>query len=447
MKREVIERERRPALHIGIDLTPLLPQPTGVDRYMTELVAALVCARSNERFTLFVNRADRARFDDLPSHVSVCAVGFRPRPARLLIQQALLPLLCEALGIDVLHSPSFLTPWIRGRSRHVLTVHDMTFFSMPHVHTRLRRSGAFTRMVLSSIRRASNITVPTAAVRDELMARVPGLDAASVRVTPYGVSSRFSADSSGDESRLTQLPWLPHSPFVLSLCTLEPRKNLPALIDAFALLVRGGANLHLVLAGGMGDARTAVESTISASGIGDRIHLPGFVDDDLLPALYRRARVFACPSLAEGFGFPPLEAMASGVPVVASFSPALAENLDGAAQLVEPGNTCALADAIRTLAFDDAAREQAISAGLERAARFTWDETARLTLDSYRSENWMVTVISTRTGLPLSNVGVKAHCATARTASNAMSVGTALRTSIRSTQPEVAIPASRITIP
>jgi glycosyltransferase involved in cell wall biosynthesis len=370
-------------MRIAVDLTALVPQPTGVDRYMTELVTALVRARSEARFTLFVNRADRARFDGLPPHVRIRAVGFRPRPARLLVQQALLPVLCESCGIDVLHSPSFLLPWIRGRTRHVLTVHDMTFFSMPHVHSRLRRSRAFTRMVLASIRRASLINVPATAVRDDLLVHVPGIDAARVRVTPYGVASRFCADSSGDAPRLAQLPWLPLVPFVLSVGTLEPRKNLPVLIEAFRRLVRGGRDLHLVLAGGMGDARAAVDASIAASGLANRIHVPGFIHEDVLPALYRRARVFAYPSLAEGFGFPPLEAMASGVPVVASAGSALAENLNGAATLVPPDDAAALAAALETLAFNREVRTRATAAGLERASRFTWDETARMTLDGY----------------------------------------------------------------
>jgi glycosyltransferase involved in cell wall biosynthesis len=177
---------------------------------------------------------------------------------------------------------------------------------------------------------------------------------------------------------------LPRAPFVLSVCTLEPRKNLPMLVDAFRRLVQRDSDLHLVLAGGIGEARDAVEAAVAASGLADRIHPPGFIPDEVLPALYRRARVFAYPSLAEGFGFPPLEAMASGVPVVASTGSALAENLDGAATLVAPDDPGALANALDTLACDANARRTAIAAGLERTSRFNWDETARLTLDCYR---------------------------------------------------------------
>jgi glycosyltransferase involved in cell wall biosynthesis len=370
--------------HVGLDLTALLPQPTGVDRYITELVAALARIETTMRFTLFVNRADRSRFDKLPRNFQVLAIGYRNRPARLVVQQACLPTLCTARRIDVLHSPSFLTPWLRGRTTHVVTVHDMTFFSMPEVHARLRRSLPFRRLVLGSIRRAAAITVPAAAVRDDLLARVPGLDPERVIVTPYGVSRRFSTVRDGDRARLAAMPWLPRAPFVLSLCTLEPRKNLPALIEAFRRLVERGSDLDLVLAGGVGQARDSIDAAVRRSGLARRIHLPGFVPDELLPALYGRARVFAYPSLDEGFGFPPLEAMAGGVPVVASARSALAENLAGAAVLVDPRDPDALASAIQTLASNGAARAAAIAAGLARAARFSWDETARLTLEGYR---------------------------------------------------------------
>ena len=372
-------------LRVGLDLTALLPQPTGVDRYITELVAALTRVETAARFTLYANRDDRDRFGGLPPRFNVTLVGSRNRVARLAIQQTCLPALCAARGIDVLHSPSFLMPWFRGHTRHILTVHDMTFFTMPRVHTRLRRSGTFTRMVLASIRRATSIVVPSATVRDELLALVPATDAERVRVTPYGVSSRFGTDSALDASRLAGLPWLPRAPFVLSVGTLEPRKNLPVLIDAFRRLVVGGSDLHLVLAGGAGQAREAIAAAIATAGLTSRIHLPGFLSDAALAALYRRARVFAFPSLAEGFGFPPLEAMASGVPVVASASSALAENLQGAAVLVAPDDPGRLADAIQTMVSDAAARARVVAAGLERASRFTWDETARLTLDCYRA--------------------------------------------------------------
>jgi glycosyltransferase involved in cell wall biosynthesis len=372
-------------LRVGIDVTPLLPQPTGVDRYMTELVAAFGRLAADADFTLFANRDDRDQFGGLSPRFNVSFVGSRNRVARLAIQQTCLPGICAARGIDVLHSPSFLMPWFRGHTRHVLTVHDMTFFTLPQVHTRLRRSDTFTRMVLASIRRASSIVVPSATVRDELLARVPATDAGRVRVTPYGVSTRFGTDGALDASRLAALPWLPRAPFVLSVGTLEPRKNLPVLIEAFRRLVRAGLDLHLVLVGGAGQARAAIEAAISSAGLSSRVHLPGFMSDETLAALYRSARVFAFPSLAEGFGFPPLEAMASGLPVVASTGSALAENLRGAAVLVPPDDPGKVADAIHAMVSDEAARDRAIAAGLERASRFTWDETARLTLDCYRA--------------------------------------------------------------
>lgn len=373
--------------HVGLDLTPLLPRWSGVDRYLTELVAALARVGTGLRFTLFVNRADRDRFTDLPANFTILAVGFRPKMARLLVQQVWLPQACVSRGIDVLHSPSFLLPWLRGNAQHLLTVHDMTFFSMPEVHTRLRRSHAFRRMVLASIRRADLLNVPSRSVRDDLLARVSGIDATRVRVTPWGVAERFSREGQEDDHALwSRLPRLPDAPYVLSVCTLEPRKNLHRLVEAFELLIRERrVDVHLVLVGALGHARDAILDAVAASRLADRVHLPGFIPDDVLPAVYRRAQVFAYPSLAEGFGFPPLEAMAAGVPVIASSGSSLDENLGGAAILVPPNDPRALANALHMLLVDPNARASAIAAGAYRASMFSWEETARLTIDCYRS--------------------------------------------------------------
>ena len=211
--------------HVGFDLTPLLPRISGVDRYLKELVTALARFGTGLRFTLFVNRGDRDRFADLPSNFTILAVGFRPRMARLLVQQAWLPPACVSLGIDVLHSSSFLMPWLRGGAQHLLRVHDMTLFSMPEVHSRLRSSHAFRRMVLASLRRADLLNVPSRSVRDELLARIPWIDASRVRVTPWGVAERFSREGQEEDHALrSRLPWIPHAPYVLPL----PRRGLRA---------------------------------------------------------------------------------------------------------------------------------------------------------------------------------------------------------------------------
>jgi glycosyltransferase involved in cell wall biosynthesis len=372
-------------IRVAIDLTSLTAQHTGVDRYLKELVFNLARIDATNEYTVFVNAADRRLFAGrLPRNFRILAWCLRPRPARLTFQQAVVPAACAALGADVLHSPSFLMPYCRGRQRHLVTVHDMTFFSMPQVHNRLRRSAAFRCLVMTSIRRAHMINVPSRATRDALLESLPEVPPDKVRVTKYGVSSSFCPappeEVSGHRLRLG----LPDS-YVLYVGTLEPRKNLELLVESYRkMLVAGEIVEHLVLAGKHGFAYESLLEQLRMSPLRDRIHLSGFVAEDDLLWLYRGARLFVYPSLAEGFGFPPLEAMACGVPVISTLGSSLEENLQGAAELVPPRDAPALADAMRRLLRDEGLRDRRKQDGLRRVGEFRWESTAGAILACYR---------------------------------------------------------------
>lgn len=372
------------AIHVGIDLTALRRRHTGVDRYLVELARHVGPIDPGIRYTIFLNVGDRPLFEGrLPPNVGLRPWALRPRPARFAFQQGLLPPACAALRVDVLHSPSFLMPAWRGRPRHLLTVHDMTFFSLPEVHTRLHRSRAFRSLVLGSIRRADLINAPSAAARDALRAMFPEMPPEKVRVVPYGISPAFQP--AGPKLDRAASPWMPPAPYVLSVGTIEPRKNAGVLLEAYRRLARDGRIAeHLVLAGERGHGWSDVAVAIRRAGLEGRVHAPGFVPDADLPALYRGARLFVYPSLAEGFGFPPLEAMACGVPVVASTGSSLGENLAGAADLVSPGDADGLAAAMRRMLCDEGHRQARIRDGLTRAAAFRWDDTARRVVACYR---------------------------------------------------------------
>jgi glycosyltransferase involved in cell wall biosynthesis len=374
-----------PRIRVAIDLTSLTAQHTGVDRYLKELVFNLARIDATNDYMIFVNTADRRLFEGrLPYNFRILASCLRPRPVRLLFQQAVLPAACAALGADVLHSPSFLMPYCRGRRRHLLTVHDMTFFSMPRVHDRLRRSAAFRRLVMTSIRRADLINVPSQATRNALLEWMPQIPPEKVRVTEYGISRCFAPAPPAKVSHHTRRLRLPDS-YVLYVGTLEPRKNLELLIESYRrMLLAGEVAEHLVLAGKHGSAYESLLEQIKTPPLRDRVHLPGFVAEDDLPWLYRGARLFVYPSLAEGFGFPPLEAMACGIPVISTVGSSLEENLRGAAELVPPGDASALAGAMRGLLRDDALRERRKQDGLRRVRAFQWESTARAILACYK---------------------------------------------------------------
>jgi glycosyltransferase involved in cell wall biosynthesis len=379
------EKTRNSMLKIAIDLTALMPKATGVDVYLLQLVRHLARMDRENRYSIFVNAGDRRKLDVATRpNLAIHLCHVRPRPMRLLFQQCALPLVSTVSSYDVIHSPSFLMPMWRGRARHLLTVHDMTFFSMPELHSRLHRGTIFCRAVRESIRRADLINVPSDAIRRDLLRLAPEVRPVSVRVTPWGVDTRFSPAPLDESTSYVARLGFPH-PYILYLGSIEPRKNLSTLIEGYRrLVVSGQIDARLVLAGAPGWDTQEVRRRAEAPELRGQVYFPGYISDEHLPWIYRGASVFVYPSLYEGFGFPPLEAMACGVPVVASRGSAIEENLCGAADLVDPNDPEAIASAMRRLLVDSVWRQQRVLAGLQRASEFRWEETARLVLDCYQ---------------------------------------------------------------
>lgn len=370
-------------MHIALDLTPLQRPVTGCDRYMLELLGALAALGTDDAWTVFVNRDDGDRLPHpLPPTFRVVALPFRGRAARLVFQQGILPVWLTRLGVDVLHSPSFFVPLVATRARHVVTVHDLTFFTAPALHDRLRRSAAFRAGLRASMRRADRIVVPSHAVAGALREVMPAIAADVVRVVPHGVAESFAAPA--PDARAATLARLGLArPYLLHVGTVEPRKNVDVLLDAWERLRGAGRDLDLVLAGRSGWNVATLERRLAAARATGRVHHLGYVADADLPALYASACLCVFPSAYEGFGLPSLEAMACGAPVLASDAGALGENLDGAAARAA-ATPSALAAAIASLLDDPAARAALAAAGTARARAFRWDRAAAATLACYR---------------------------------------------------------------
>lgn len=370
-------------MRIGIDLTALLPEATGVDAYLLGLVRGLAEVDRRNRYVVFVNREDRGRLPKLPRSFELVPASTRHRPVRLGFQQVALPLLGAARRLDVIHSPSFILPLADLRAKHVLTVHDMTSFSHPALHEPLRRSPLYRAAVAASIRRAARVCVPSRVVGEEIRRLVPEADPARIRVTPYGVSEEFRPEAAQERAAGAGRLDVP-SGYLLYVGTIQPRKNLELLLECYRrLAVTGAVEEQLVLAGRLGWDYDRVVALAGAPGLRGRVHLLGYVEQRDLAGLYARARVVLYPSLEEGFGLPPLEAMACGVPVIASTAPALSENLAGAAELVPADSPDAFAEAILRLLRDEGLRESRRREGLARAAQFRWKTCARATLACY----------------------------------------------------------------
>jgi glycosyltransferase involved in cell wall biosynthesis len=372
-------------MRIAIDLTALLPEPTGVDNYLTQLVLHLGRVDHDNHYEVFVNHEDRNLFRGvLPRNFTVVPLCLRPRPIRLLFQQFALPVEAIRWGADVVHSPSFIMPLYRGKPRHVVTVHDMTFFSLPEHHISLRRSFLYKRAVLESIRRADLVIVPSGATLQHIARVMPEFSLDRTRVIPLGVGDEFHLYPPQEVRKAVRRLQLP-SPYVLYVGTIEPRKNLPRLVESYRrLIAKDKITEHLVLVGRLGWNYKDLLAQLDTPELRGRTHLMGYVSQRDLPWFYAGANLFIYPSLEEGFGFPPLEAMACGVPTIASLSSSLAENLRGAAILIPAEDGEALTAAMRRLLRDKQLQAQHRALGLARAAQFRWEETARQTLNCYK---------------------------------------------------------------
>jgi alpha-1,3-rhamnosyl/mannosyltransferase len=378
-------------MKIAIDLTSLMERATGVDRSLFGLATHLARLDTDHEFALFINEEDRDKFgrpdasgraSAFPDNFRVWPSSTRSRAVRLFFQQARLPGRLRADGTDVLHSPSFIMPLCRGRRSDVLTIHDMSSYLTPSCHPLYRRGAAYEWAVTTSIRRAHAVTVPSPAVKQDILQLVPGIDERRLHVVPHGIDDTFRPQSPGDVDRTLRRLGVA-APYVLFVGTLDPRKNLTTLVDAFARLAAAGRPERLVLAGQPGWSMAPLLARIEQARLADRVMLIGYVAEADLPRLYAGARLFVYPSLLEGFGFPPLEAMATGVPVVASCTSSLRDYLNGAASLVPPDDANGLAAAMEHLLADEDARQAAIAAGISCAARFGWDACARRTVRCY----------------------------------------------------------------
>jgi glycosyltransferase involved in cell wall biosynthesis len=237
-----------------------------------------------------------------------------------------------------------------------------------------RANTAHARLVWPRIlRHANTVIVATRFTRDRLLDRFAWLDGERVRVVPCGLDARFSPGAGADRAR----------PYVLTVGHLQPRKNLEAAVGAFELLAGAHPEHELVVVGARGWRDDALLARVRASPVADRVVLAGRVTDDELVALYRGADCFLFPSRYEGFGFPPLEAMACGAPVVCSDATSLPEVVGDAGLLVDAGDTEAVAAAVDSVLGDGDRAVELGRRGRARAAAFTWAACADATVAAY----------------------------------------------------------------
>ena len=353
---------------------------SGVSNYIRHLVRALAGVPSFGEALVYLPAA--APLADMPAvphmQARVPLIPLRRPAQRILWEHACLPWALLRDRVDLLHATMNVAPWWTP-CPVVVSIMDLAYMRYPHVHPRGRRLylTAFTRL---TVRQARAVIAISHFTRDEVV-RLLRVPADRVHVTHLGVDGDFRPLSPDQVAAFRRRRGLPES-YLLYLGNLEPRKNLTRLVEAYARLQPTAT--PLVLAGARGWGYAEIFAQVETLGLSGQILFPGFVPREELPLWYNGAIALVYPSFYEGFGLPPLEAMACGTPVLTSNASSLPEVVGAAGLQVPPEDVAVLAAGLRRMVEDEELRADLRERGLERARQFTWERTARETAALYR---------------------------------------------------------------
>jgi glycosyltransferase involved in cell wall biosynthesis len=357
----------------------------GIHGYIAELLQRLPSADADIRYTAFVGQLASSWVSAMPARSTRWPTE-RPAP-RIVWEQVFLPGVCARERLDLLHGLAFVSPLLCPCPT-IITVHDLSFALFPEFFR--GPNGMYLRLFTRiACRRAARVITVSENTRADVM-RLYSVPGERVAAIPHGVGPAFYPRPTAQVAEFRRARGLPDH-FILFVGTLEPRKNLVKLIEAFSNLksrhsprVREISNLKLILIGGKGWYYDQIFAAIERMNLKDHVILVGYVPNKDLPLWYNAADVFAFPSRYEGFGLPVLEAMACGTPTVTSTASSLPKVAGDAALTVSPDDVDALSAALHRALTDTALRQELSSRGMARAATFTWEETARRTVAVYR---------------------------------------------------------------
>lgn len=364
-------------MKIALDYTSAARQRAGIGRYTRSLIRALAQYDTTNQYALYVPR-DAQYLDDtraFPKNFRITRAPLSERYMVAMWQRAQIPLPVEIFTgrSDIFYSPDFVLPPTRAKKK-ILTVHDLSFKRVPETAVP-NLKWYLEDAVPRAVQRADLILADSDATRADLI-ELFDAPAARIQTLYSGYDEFFHPITTEHELARVRTTYQLTKPFVLHVGTIEPRKNLARLIQAFARLPQRG-EIELVIAGGRGWMYDEIYAAPQKFGVSASVRFIGFTPDADLPALYSLAELVAYPSLYEGFGLPVLEAMACGAAVVTSNNSSLPEVAGDAALLIEARDVDALAFAMQKILDDSSLRAQLKQRGLVQAQKFSWQKSAQ----------------------------------------------------------------------
>ncbi len=347
----------------------------GIGTYVRNLVRHLAHLDRETTYFLLCDRADEAVLRDLAANfvpVVDDSTGYG------LQEHVSIPRKLQRRGVDLFHSPHYVLPLL-CRRKSVVTIHDCIHLLFPeYLPTRLAyRYAKF--MMGSAVRRSSLVFTVSEASRRDILQFYPDADPERIQVVPNAIDETMLADPGEEEMERVKERYQIRGRVVLYAGNIKPHKNLDRLISAFGLLKQRGGHedVKLLIIGDEIAKYPSLRRRVEGAGVRQDVRFFGFVPEQTLAALYRLASVFAFPSLYEGFGLPPLEAMACGTPVVTSNMSSIPEVVGDAALLVDPYDVASIADGLERVLGDASLRQALVARGLERVQAFSWERSVR----------------------------------------------------------------------
>jgi glycosyltransferase involved in cell wall biosynthesis len=372
---------KRRKMRIGINASKISDVHTGVGRYTSNLCRYIIKTGSENDYYFYIpGRMGNAIMIDIKgTHLEKPTASIRNNTLRILWEQMALPIYSRKDRLDLFHYTDHALSLLFRKCPIVITVHDIAYIRFPDLLNKSRQ--IYKKYILrESIKRASIIIADSYSTKRDIV-EFFGINEKKIKVVHLGVESRFRPVSNVEEYRLkNKLP----SKMILNVGTLEPRKNVVTLMKAFRkLMEKGFDGYKLVIAGDKGWLYEEIFKEVDRSDLKHEILFLGVVRDADLPMLYNCADMFVYPSLYEGFGLPPLEAMACGIPVITSNTSSLPEVIGNAGIMVDPGDVNSLSEAMYNVLEDKELRSQMSKNGLKRAKLFSWEKAAKEILEIY----------------------------------------------------------------